>query len=470
MVAQTYETIVARIERLPDSRWHTFVRVVLGSCTFFDAYDVLVIAFVLPVLAPLWHLAPPQIGLLLSAGFAGQLIGATVFGWIGERYGRIATLKVTIIFISVFGFACAFASGYWMLVAFRFLQGLGIGGEPPMGATYVSEISKAKARGRFVALYQLIYPVGLMAASLISRVVVPNFGWQWVFVIGALPALMIIPIRRAIPESPRWLARKGRVEEADRILTAIENSVSGGEPLPPLPASSDDAPSEAPGRMIELFEGRYGRRTLCLWLLWACAASTGYGLVAWLPTFFAKIYQLSVQDSLTYAMVGNLAALVTAIIAAFVVDRTGRKPLFAVSYFFAAVPLLVLVALSQPSAMTVLVLAAVASASISATQLVLWVYTPENYPTRIRAFGVSTSSAVARGASMLAPIGIGFLLGTSSIAMVFLGLAIVALIGTLTVLMLGIETTGRTLEELSPDGTGASNQAQPAIESQRRPA
>ncbi len=461
---QTYETIVARIERLPYSRWHTFVRVVLGACTFFDAYDVIVIAFVMPVLAPLWHLSPSAIGLLFSSGFAGQLIGAALFGWLGERYGRIATLNVAIVFISLFGLACALAWGYWPLVAFRFLQGLGIGGEPPLAATYVSEIAKAKARGRFVLIYQLLYPIGLMSASLISLVVVRNFGWQWMFAIGAFPAFMMIAIFRAVPESPRWLARKGRVGEADRVLTAIEADVAAGTTLPPVaPAAparagtSAGAPGQiVPGHVADLFRGPYRRRTLCLWLMWFCASSAGYGLLIWLPTLFAKFYHLSVQQSLNYSAVGNVAALATGILAALLIDHVGRKTLFAVSFFFTGLPLLALAALAEASAVTVMVLAALATASISAAQLSVWAYTPENYPTRIRAFGVSTASAVARAASMIAPSVVGYLLAVASIKAVFLLFGVIAMVGVVAILWFGQETSGRTLEEISPDGAKAA--------------
>lgn len=456
---QTYETIVARIERLPYSRWHTFVRVVLGACTFFDAYDVIVIAFVMPVLAPLWHLSPAEIGLLFSSGFAGQLIGAALFGWLGERYGRIATLNVAIVFISLFGLACALAWGYWPLVAFRFLQGLGIGGEPPLAATYVSEIAKAKARGRFVLIYQLLYPIGLMSASLISLVVVRNFGWQWMFAIGAFPAFMMIAIFRAVPESPRWLARKGRVGEADRVLTAIEADVGAGTILPPVvPAAPARAGTSAgaPGRIADLFRGPYRRRTLCLWLMWFCASSAGYGLLIWLPTLFAKFYHLSVQQSLNYSAVGNVAALATGILAALLIDHVGRKALFAVSFFFTGLPLLALAAWTDASAVTVMALAALATASISAAQLSVWAYTPENYPTRIRAFGVSTASAVARAASMIAPSVVGYLLAVASIKAVFLLFGVIAMVGVVAILWFGQETSGRTLEEISPDGAKAA--------------
>ena len=175
----TAGAIIGRIERLPSTFWHVKIRAIVGTATFFDGFDAVAIAFVLPALIGLWHLQLSEIGLLLSSGFAGQLIGAPLFGWLAERYGRIRVLNWTILILSVFGLACAFAWSYWSLAAFRFIQGLGLGGEIPVAATFVSEISKAERRGRFVLLYQLLLPLGFMAASLSSIVIVPNLGWQW---------------------------------------------------------------------------------------------------------------------------------------------------------------------------------------------------------------------------------------------------------------------------------------------------
>ena len=218
----TYEGIVARIDRLPVTRWHNFVRFILGFCTFFDFFDAAAIAYVLPVLIGLWHLSPSEIGLLIASGFVGQLVGAMLFGWVGERYGRIFTLNISILFVSLFGLGCAFAWSYPSLIALRFLQGIGIGGEAPMAVTYVNEISKTERRGRFVLLFQIMSPVGLMGAAIVGSLVVPYLGWQWMFIIGAAPALAMIVIRRSIPRiapmarAPRQAHRGRPGAPADR--------------------------------------------------------------------------------------------------------------------------------------------------------------------------------------------------------------------------------------------------------------
>ena len=193
------DNVVARIERLPTSWWHVRTRIIVGVATFFDAFDAIAIATVLPVLVPMWKLTPPDIGFMISAGYVGQLIGALLFGWIGERYGRMPAMIGSITTFAVMSFVCAFAWDYNSLLWFRTLQGIGLGGEVPVAAVYISELTRAKNRGRFVLLYELVFPIGLVAVSATSVWVVPHLGWHWMFYIGALPAILALFLRTLLP-------------------------------------------------------------------------------------------------------------------------------------------------------------------------------------------------------------------------------------------------------------------------------
>src|SRR5262249_61930792 len=139
---------------------------------------------------------------MISAGFIGQLIGALLFGFIAERYGRMPAMIWSIALFAVMSLVCAFAWDYNSLLVFRVIQGIGLGGEVPVAAVFISELAKAKARGRFVLLYELVFPIGLVAVSLTGLWVVPHLGWQWMFIIGALPAFLALVLRRLLPESP----------------------------------------------------------------------------------------------------------------------------------------------------------------------------------------------------------------------------------------------------------------------------
>src|SRR2546430_4312815 len=176
-IRSSVDEIVARLERLPTSWWQVKARIIVGVATFFDAFDALAIASVLPVIVPLWKLTPPQIGLMISAGFLGQLLGALLFGWIAERYGRMTAMVWSIALFAVMSLACAFAWDYDSLLVLRAIQGIGLGGAESVAARFIRELATAPGRGRFVLLYELGFPIGLDSASLTGLWVVPHLGW-----------------------------------------------------------------------------------------------------------------------------------------------------------------------------------------------------------------------------------------------------------------------------------------------------
>jgi putative MFS transporter len=163
------QELIARLERLPFSRWHLRARVIVGSATFFDAFDALSLAFVLPVIVRLWRITPAEIGWLIAIGYLGQFAGALVFGALAERYGRVRSVAGATALMSVMSIACAFAGNFGMLLTLRLIQGIGVGGEMPVAAVYINELSKARGRGRFFLLYELIFPIGLMMTGQISH-------------------------------------------------------------------------------------------------------------------------------------------------------------------------------------------------------------------------------------------------------------------------------------------------------------
>ncbi|MFL6930759.1 MAG: MFS transporter [Xanthobacteraceae bacterium] len=443
------DEVVARIERLPASAWQVKVRIIIGIATFFDAFDALAIASVLPAIVPLWKLSPQQIGLLISAGFLGQLMGALVFGWVSERYGRITAMIWSVGIFAVMSLVCAFAWNYESLLVFRTLQGIGLGGEVPVAATYISELTKAKGRGRFVLLYELVFPVGLVGASLIGLWIVPRFGWQYMFVLGAIPAILALLLQRLVPESPRWLAVHGRNEEAEAAISHMEREIekATGKPLPP------------PGRVVatklsraswsDLFGPYYLRRTLVVWLIWFSAYLVNYGLAVWLPTLYRTVYHLPLETSLRYGLITQAAGLVGTLVCAFAIDRVGRRPWFALSFAGAAVALIALGLHGADSAERVLAYITLAYFFVSTINLGVYLYTPELYPTRARALAVGTASAWLRLASMIGPTIVGMMLA-SGLGSVFVSFGIVAAVTALITALFAVETKGRVLEEVSP--------------------
>ena len=449
--AVTPEQIAARIERLPLSPWHLRLRVIMGIALFFDAFDALAIAYVLPVLIGLWKLAPSQIGLLISAGFAGQLVGAIFFGWLAERIGRIPGAIWTIAIFSVFSIVCAFSWSFGSMLVFRFIQGLGLGGEVPIAAAYIGEIAKADRRGRFFLLYQVVFAVGLAAVAVAATWIVPHLGWQWMFYVGAVPAVVALILRRTLPESPRWLASRGRLDEADRTLRAIENEVSktSGQALPALPG---DVPPVSPSRArwAELFSSTYARRTFAVWVMWFCSYLVTYGIAGWLPAVYRTVFKLPVQQALQYTMVTPMVGVVAALACAYFIDFTGRKAWFAAAFLLGSIPLFVLSLGASGSAFNVMVLSTLSWFFITTISLGLYLYSAEIYPTRMRALGTGAGTAWLRLASIIGPFVVGMILPAGGLGGVFLMFAIASLLGGVVTVLFGMETRGRILEQLSP--------------------
>ncbi|HTH97729.1 MAG TPA: MFS transporter, partial [Stellaceae bacterium] len=284
--------VAARIERLPFSAWHVKARVLVGTATFFDAFDALTIAQVLPVLRPLWHLNGPELGLLISTGYLGQLVGALLFGTLAERWGRLPALMGAIGLFAVMSLACGFAWNYQALLVFRTIQGLGLGGQVPIAAVYISEIAKAHGRGRFVILYECIFTVGLFASGWVGSFVVPHLGWQAMFFIGAVPALIVVALRWALPESPRWLAARNRIGDARDAIARIEAEVerATGQPLP-KPNEHVYADTRRPS-WRDVVGPQYLKRSLVVWLIWFSTFLITYSLGTWLPTLYRTVFHL----------------------------------------------------------------------------------------------------------------------------------------------------------------------------------
>ncbi len=443
--------IAARIERLPLSPWHNKLRLVVGSVNFSDAFDALTVAYVLPALIPLWQLHPSDIGLLISIGYAGQVIGGVTSGWLAERHGRVPLMIANIALFSLMSFCCIFAGSYTTLLILRFLQGIGLGGEVPIANTYISEFAKSQKRGRFVLIQQLMFPIGLTTVALAGTFVVPHLGWQWMFFFGSLPILLVLPMVRVLPESPRWLASRGRAEDADRVLTRIEALVSrqGAIELPPIPPDVVPAAPSEP-RFHDLFRGIYLKRTLSLWVLWFCAYLLTYSITGWLPSIMRTVYHLPVGESNLYGFVVNIVGLLVLLFAAFSIDRIGRKRAFSIGFLLAAVPLFVAAFTPDVGAISLVILATLAFAFMGMIPGSLGMYTAENYPNHLRAIGSGASSISQRLSSVAGPYLVGVILPAYGVGGVFGMFAVFAVIGGITCALFSEETAGKTLEELSP--------------------
>lgn len=448
--------LLGRLERLPFTRWHAKARVVMGTATFFDAFAALSLAYALPVLIGLWHLKASQVGLLIAAGYVGQLIGAISFGVVAERKGRVRSATGAIALMAVMGVGCVFANSFWVLLAFRFFQGIGVGGEVPVAAAYINELSQANRRGKFFMLYEMIFPIGLMVTGQIAVWLVPALGWHALFMFGALPTLVVAFFVVRLPESPRWLINKGRLAEAERIVEQAEASAKrAGKVLEVVPASTEPTRTgpvtlraNQKTRAAEVLSRTFRSRTLIVWSLWATSYFVANGLNNWLPSLYRTVFHMPLVDALRTASLTNVLQVIATLACAFAVDRIGRKSWTIGSFLVAGAALAALWFTGSTSVWVVVVLGSVAYGVIGSTNTLLYLYTPEIYPTRMRAIATALATSWLRAASAAGPALLGIIVESGGLNTVFIVFAFVCVVGAVAGFGM-IETRGKRLEQIA---------------------
>jgi len=450
--------LIARFEHIPFSPWHRRARIVMGSATFLDAFDALSLAFAMPILVKLWHLTPVDVGWLIGASYVGQLVGALLFSRMAESRGRVPSATIATGIMSVMGLACVFAGSLPLLFLCRLVQGVGVGGEMPVAATFISELSRARGRGRFFILYELLFPIGLMVTGQVAAFLVPALGWKALFIVGAIPGFVVTTLLWRLPESPRWLIGRGRLDEAEAIVAQAEASAARRFPgFAPLPSDAPVSPiavvpagqqSAARARWRDLLSPMYRGRTLITWVLWASAFFVANGLNNWMPTLYHTVYHLPLQQALRAASLTNVAQVVLLLGCSFCIDRIGRRN-WSIAFFVVGAVLLAGLAMTgATSAVVVIALATLAYGAVASNNAVLYLYTPEIYPTRMRAIGTGLATSWLRIASAVGPTLVGLIVAHGGVRWVFAMFALVSVIGAVAAAGM-IETRGRRLEDIA---------------------
>jgi putative MFS transporter len=447
-VSTSAETFVARLDRVPLNSFHWRLLLVSGLGWMFDAMDVLMLSFLLTPIRNEFRLDATGVGLVASATFVGMFFGAAVAGRLADRYGRRGVFTTTLVIFSLGSALSAVAPTFETLLAARVIAGLGLGGELPVVATLVSELSPRAQRGRMIVLLESFWAYGTILAGLIAITVVANFGWRWGFAVGALPALYVAYLRRALPESPRYLADRGRAPEADAVVRRVERA-GGGALLALAPAM---APPRGRTRIAELLGPHYLRRTAMLWILWFGVVLTYYGMFLWIPSILAA-RGLSEVRSNEFFFLSTLAQVPGYFSAAWLVERWGRKPTLIAYLLGTAVAAFMFG--NADAGTTAFLWAALLSFFNLGAWGVLYTYTPELYPTSVRATGAGVAAAVGRVGGIIGPYLTAVLVASIAVGgtfALFMGLLVIT---AGAVAVLGEETRGRSLEEIAPESEAA---------------
>ncbi|HWE72681.1 MAG TPA: MFS transporter [Stellaceae bacterium] len=451
------DNISGRIDRLPFLPFHFKVASILGAGTFFDGFDSLSIGAAMTMIVASFHLDYRDSGALLSAAFAGQFFGALIFGYISEHVGRRRAFIMAVTLFGLCSVGAALATSlngiYWA----RVLQGVGLGGEVPVAVALFTELLSSRARGLFTLVYETMFAWGIVLAPAVAlgclTFVGPTAGWRLLFSIGGIPAFIALVAVWKLPESPRWLATKGRLAEADKTVCAMENEARrlGKDffPLRPIAVSGERT------RFLELFKGIYARRTFVVWSLWFCSYFVANGYLAWWPTLYMKIGGLPASEAMKISLAGSAIQLCITYTTAFTVDRVGRVRWFIGGFIVAAVGAVVGVIVTGVMGIhtwpALFACGLLTASGASACAGIVYVFTPELYPTRMRAWATASASSLNRIGSFAAPSIVGWVLAQwDSVAPVFAMFMVVSLFAAIVVMTLGEETARQTLEELAP--------------------
>ncbi len=440
----------ARLDRLPFSSVHRRVMMLVGLGMFIDGFDVYASATILGATLKGGFSTIDENASFVSVTFIGMMIGSFLTGFLGDRYGRRFTYQANLLIFGLASLASALVPTMDWLIVLRGIMGVGLGAEMVVGFSTLTEFVPPRSRGRWVGVLSVITVSSLPVSALVGTLIIPGLGWRAMFVLGGAGALVVWYMRKAMPESPRWLDSAGRHEEAEAVLQAFERDArSRGIELAPIPAAPTPGPPLGTGAL-------FGPALLPRLLVGATTLVVGntliYGFVTWLPTFFVREGR-SMLTSFSYSLIMSIGAPIGSTIAMLTADSWGRRrvivgasalaivlggiyPFVTSRFWLPATGFLLMI----PIYMLVTILFAI--------------YIPELFPTEVRLRGAGICNTFGRASAIVTPFAVVYLLrshGLSGVVSLLIGLLVVQIV---VVMAFGIEPSQRRLEEVS-DSRGA---------------
>jgi putative MFS transporter len=443
----------ARLDRLPISSFHYRIFWLVGAGMFFDGYDLYVAGGVLASTIQTKFSTLPQNLQFVSLTFLGMTAGALITGFVGDKFGRRFTYQINLLIFGLASLAAAFAQDMPQLIVCRFVQGLGLGAEIVVGYSTLTEFVPPETRGRWLSFLAFVTVCGFPATAILGYLIIPNFGWRPMFVIAGIGSLVVWYLRKNLPESPRWLEAQGRDAEAEALMAAIEQE-AGPPGAPPPPRVPDRMPDLAPVAQLTaaaMFRPPILQRLLVgSWVL-ITINTLIFGFVIFLPQFFLR-QGLTITNSLGYTVVLAAASLVGCACGAVLSDSIGRR------WSIIGASLLTIVAgwfyahfnAASDPAIVLSVGAVLIVAIYIQTAILFGVYTPELFPTEIRLRANGICNTLGRGATVISPFLVGFLMvnyGLPGVIWLMIGLVAVQIVA---VYFWGVEPARRPLEGLDP--------------------
>jgi len=459
LVRERYRQLSDILDNIPFNRTHGLLIFMIALGALFDAVEQYNVGYVAPVLTELWGISSTQVGLLTTFTFGGMAVGSLIAGVLGDKIGRKITYMYNLALYTFGALICAFAPNIEVLYLGRLIVGIGLGGELNAGLTMVSEFVSTKARGSSVAVVNIAAGgLGIFLSAALSFLILgplsaplggESVAWRWALGILALPALLLWVYRLYIPETPRYLLSRGRVGELNKVLSLLERRTLRESKLPEVEqhfSHQGESELEEKTRLGEIFEGYLAKRTIGLWIISWMTFGAQVAITVFFPTVLVS-QGYDIADSLFFTMIINIGGLIGAILASYFAAKLPRR---AVLGFGALVAVGVAVLYAVVGTTTLILLfGALMQLMFILLNTTTWLYAPELYPTRVRAFGTGSSVVVALIGASVMPYAAGSILDATGVVGLFSMVAVMYLVMFVTVFWMNVETKDRSLEELS---------------------
>ncbi|HVI16572.1 MAG TPA: MFS transporter [Pseudolabrys sp.] len=438
----------ARLDRLPISSFHYRIFWLVGAGMFFDGYDLYVAASVLASTTQTKFSTLPQNLQFISLTFVGMTIGSFITGFVGDKYGRRFTYQINLLIFGLASIAAAFAQDMNQLIACRFVQGLGLGAEIVVGYSTLTEFVPPQTRGRWLSFMAFLVVAGFPATSILGYLIIPTWGWRPMFIIAGIGSLIVWYLRKNLPESPRWLEAQGRTAEAEALMESIEKEVQAASGPLAAPKPAVAVPQLT---AVAMFKPPILQRLLVgSWVL-ITINTLIFGFVIFLPQFFLR-QGLTITNSLGYTVVLAAASLVGCAFGAVLSDYIGRRwSIIGASFLTIAAGWVYLHFNAASDPVIVLTVGAILIVAIYIQTAILFgVYTPELFPTEIRLRANGICNTLGRGATVVSPFVVGYLMVNyqlPGVVWLMIGLVVIQIIA---VYFWGVEPARRPLEGLDP--------------------
>jgi len=372
-------------------------------------------------------------GTIASSVFMGMLIGAFTSGYFSDRFGRKYTNLVFLLIAGLFSGLTGFSGNGSQFALFRFISGVGFGGLLPVVNAYLTEFTSVRIRGRYLTLLESSWAIGSILLGIFTVTTVNNYGWQPSYFALAIVSIPLIIITLMLPESPKFAFLKGGKTQLEKTLKCtVKEEVEMHKP--------------ARKPLIELLKGKFLKRTVMIWFAWFSVSFTYYGIFVWAPKIFAS-KGVETSNALWYTFFMLLMQLPGYLLAALLIEKVGRKKTSV--FFFVGTGLAVLFLLFVNSALTSILFATVLSIFCMGAWGFVYAYTPEIYPTEMRALGNGSSGVMARISGIIAPYYATFLLdksGETTTVIMTITLACFMMVSALLFAKWGVETKDKEIE------------------------